>query len=473
MSEIQTIAGARDSQRADAYQETRSLPARQPGGGRQIRFLVMGFAAGYLVLGRAFAYLGVPGIYPGEILLLATAGGQYGWLTTFLSSLRLKSALFISVLLFLIWGSIEGIRGYTSGYPILDVAKGLPANYYPLLLFAGMSAGRLLSLDKLKTYHGWLTVATGVTGMAGTILFNRGILMGLPWAPSVPIVSGAALPPFCLLAYIALSKRLSRAFIAKSFPAVAALLIGGRAPVIATLGGLVVLAFRPNRQRFIGGIAIITIAGGLGLTTFSQFLPDFGGRSGRVTPRLIAARLVSVVSPEIAAELIQGTEADLHALLIDAADADWRRHLWSDTIDSLTSTTDWLTGHGYGPVLGDILPGEYGTGYGHDLRTPHSFVIYLLGYTGLIGCALYSAFLLAMAFEIMRCPPSFLKDALMATSVSVIVMALSGNLFETPFGAVPAYTGIGMLLAAAQRQVPVRRQDKRILATGGANVCAS
>jgi O-antigen ligase len=103
-------------------------------------------------------------------------------------------------------------------------------------------------------------------------------------------------------------------------------------------------------------------------------------------------------------------------------------------------------------VLGDILPGSAGEGYGHDLRTPHNFAIYLLGYTGLIGCGLYLMVLLAILRDLLRWPSSDAKDAALAAGASVIIMAVSGNLLETPFGAVPTYISIGILMTIAERQ---------------------
>ena len=168
--------------------------------------------------------------------------------------------------------------------------------------------------------------------------------------------------------------------------------------------------------------------------------------------------------------LNQGNDANAEGLLIDAGDADWRRDLWRATIDSLESTSDWLFGHGHGPVLGDLLPGPSGQGYGHDLRTPHNFAVYLLGYTGLIGCALYLGLIGAILLAILECPVSAAKDAALASGLSVIVMAVSGNVLETPIGAVPTYLILGMLISMGQRQfrtAPVNASMSRFKFPGG------
>ncbi len=423
-----------------------------PRGATPFRLFVLGIAAAYLIFGRTFAYVGVTGLYPGEVLLLVASFGRYGWIRVYLTNVRLRPALACSILLFLLWGCVEAARGYVSGYPLLDIAKGLPTHYYPLLLFAGLSAGRFLTVARLKSYHFWLTVATGVWGAATTIVLNRGDTTALPWAPDVYLFSGPSMPPLCLLIYLSLSARLTWTFIMGCATSVIALLIGGRAALLGVIGGFGILALRPKRLRFVAHLSVICLIAIAVWVTFSGVLPDLGGRTGRATPTLIWARLVTIVDPGEAALMVQGTDADVSALITDAGDADWRRDLWRATIDSLSTTRDWIIGHGLGPVLGDLLTGAAGEGYGHDLRTPHNFAIYLLGYTGLVGCLLYLMVVLAVLVEIARCPSSLVKDATLAAGASIMIMALAGNLLETPFGAVPAYTSIGVLLAVAQRQ---------------------
>lgn len=433
----------------------RARPLQLSRSARWMRLAVMGTAAGYLIFGRTFAYMGIPGLYPGEVLILATATGRYSWIRTYLSAARLKPALALTVLLFLLWGCVEALRGYVSGYPILDIIEGLPAHYYPLLLFAGMSVGNLLQQGALKRYYSWLTVASGLSAIAFTLSSNQGIVPTLPWGPDVAILSGAAIPPFCLLVYIALSKRISPSFFIVCAPAAVAILIGGRGSMLGLVCGILTLL--PRRRKFIGSIALPAIAALVTLSLFSQILPDLGGRTGRVTPTSVFARMIAAFNEDSAVGFDQGNEENESTLEFDAGTAEWRRHLWADSIASLTSNSDWAFGHGYGPVLGDILPGEVGSGYTHDLRTPHNFAIYLLAYTGLVGAALYLALLIAIAFELYRCPPSFAKDATIAVGVAVIAIALSGNLLETPFGAVPVYALIGMLLTESQRATAADR----------------
>ena len=112
---------------------------------------------------------------------------------------------------------------------------------------------------------------------------------------------------------------------------------------------------------------------------------------------------------------------------------------------------DWIMGHGYGFSLGALM---VVSGSSEALRTPHNFAIYLLGYTGLVGCALYLCVLLGFAREVINCTDSRSKDAIIAGGLSVLVMALSGNLLETPFGAVPIYLVFGILLGVARKWNP-------------------
>ncbi len=438
----------------------KSRPVLLSRSARRFRFLVLGVAAGYFLFGRTFAYMGLPGLYPGEILLVVAALGPYNWIRTLISAINYKPVLALSVLLFLVWGCMECFRGYLDGYPTLDIAKGLPAHYYPLLLFAGMSAGRLITRGELKVYYLWLTIATGVWGIICTIANNREITTGLPWASDVAILGGPSLGSFCLIAYVAFSKRFNPSFALVCLPAAISLLIGGRAGLLSAAFGIGILLLRPGRRRLSGPIITACVAAVLLAVALSPLIPNLGGRTGRATPVSVLARVVAVFSADAAAELTQNTGSEVgEGLLEDAGDADWRRTLWSDTIASLTSPSDWLLGHEYGPVLGDILPGSAGEGYGHDLRTPHNFAIYLLGYTGLIGCGLFVIVLLAILRDLLRWPSSDAKDAALAAGISVIIMAVTGNLLETPFGAVPAYISIGILMTIAERQATLLSPD--------------
>ncbi len=424
--------------------------------------------SGYLIFGRAFAYFGVAGFYPGELILLITAFGSRGWIRLLVSAVRLRPALAASILLFLAWGCVECIRGFLSGLAAAEVLRGFATHYYTLLLFAGLSLGRFISADNLKRWFAWMTVATGLWGIVFTVAYDRGVAGGLPWAPSVPIFDGPPLPQLGLVLYLALSRRLRGSIILICLPAAVALFIGGRGAILAAVLSLAALILRPGRSRLVLQIGFLATAAIVGLALFSGLVPNLGGRTARATPSWVAARVISVVNPDLASGLIEGSDdVDGADLIRESGTADWRRQFWAETIASLDSPTAWLAGHGYGVILGDLVQDDVAMGQG--VRTPHNFAIYLLGYTGLIGCALFLGILVSIACEVAKTPPSFMKDAIIVGGVGILVLALSGNLFETPIGAVPVYLTIGMMISVAQKKAS---PPARVVARGSAVTAA-
>jgi hypothetical protein len=167
----------------------------------------------------------------------------------------------------------------------------------------------------------------------------------------------------------------------------------------------------------------------------------------------VTARVTAIFDKSLAHKIASDGGEDDSFVQSEAGTAAWRRNFWVGVIDSLVTPNDWTMGHGYGFSLGSLKIGGV-SGSTEVLRTPHNFAIYLLGYTGLAGCALYVCVLLTFLAEVVRCPDSPVRDGLMAGGLSVLVMAVSGNLLETPFGAIPTYLAMGMLLGLARRWRP-------------------
>src|SRR5579864_6219053 len=102
---------------------------------------------GYSGMGRTFAYLGLPwiGVYVGEIALAAflmfrprTKQGLWLHLVQRVPRLRILRGL---ILLLLLDGGFEALRGMAHGYPVFAALRDTAFNYYPLFLFLGIWAG--------------------------------------------------------------------------------------------------------------------------------------------------------------------------------------------------------------------------------------------------------------------------------------------------------------------------------------------
>jgi len=101
---------------------------------------------GYLNLGRAFAYLGVPSwkLFVSEVVLafLLLFGPKIQsrrWLLVVLKLPGMRRFL-TWYGLFLAYGVMEVFHGIYAGYPPLTVIRDLAFNYYPLYFFLGLWA---------------------------------------------------------------------------------------------------------------------------------------------------------------------------------------------------------------------------------------------------------------------------------------------------------------------------------------------
>jgi hypothetical protein len=91
---------------------------------------------GYLTMGRSFAYLGIPPIFIGEIvlaafLLLKPRIALGTWVASLLRPSPLNG-LGLTLLAFMAYGLWQVGRGVLGGYPVLHTLKFFTFNYYTL-----------------------------------------------------------------------------------------------------------------------------------------------------------------------------------------------------------------------------------------------------------------------------------------------------------------------------------------------------
>jgi hypothetical protein len=415
--------------------------------------------AGYLLEGRTFAYLGVPGFYPGELLLLlASLRRRNNLWHTYMDELRRRPLLPLAVALFLVWGFVESFRGYLGGYSLLDSFRGLAAHYYPLLLFVGIGVAGSLSTSYVMRHLTTLNILMGVAGIVSVWVPSD---LYLPWTSNVSVVGKPAVPCFTLLLAIALIDRISLRLAISVTMAEFALLMVARSAILGGLAGGIVLLWtrRGERKRAFLFLAVSAILYAGISATIPWVVPDVGGRIGALSPSRIASRVVAIFDSDLAHEIAVYSGEDPLYLDAEAGTAQWRRKFWDAAINSLESPGDWIAGHGYGFSLGGLLSVAWG-GYGNAVRTPHNFVVFLLGYTGIVGLFLYGLIVFAFGMQLRQCRPSRLKNGIIASAVGIMIMAFSGNLFESPFGAVPTYLTMGILLqlARGEGRRPLRRK---------------
>ncbi|MDR3514557.1 MAG: O-antigen ligase family protein [Azospirillaceae bacterium] len=411
----------------------------------------------YLTFGRPFSYLGVLPFYPSEVYCVLALFLMPGdWLRKMIVQLLSFRPIVWWFVLFAIWGGAEVFLGINADYDRIVALKEAACHYYLVFFFIGEALGTTYKASYLARFFLITGIAAGLNGLLFAV-YTSNIDWVLPWAPEVPVFDVPGMISYLIVGLMAFVEVLGGAgFIAIILDLLAALANPGRAMWLSIILGCGVVLFlqRGSRALFKVGAIILVIA--LVTVSAGALIPAAKGRGGSLSPGWIAAQIIATFSPNEAYDLVQQDAADedtdADAVFGRAGTVDWRFNLWSGVIDSLETPTMWLVGHGYGLELPSIILGDEG------LRSPHNFVIYLLGYTGLIGISLYLAFSISLVLLFYRLPASIYRTFLLAAVVATWAVALFGNGLETPFVAVPFYLGSGVIYGVAVGAAgPVRR----------------
>lgn len=395
---------------------------------------------GYLVFGRSFAYLALPGtiIYVGELSLAAfLILGP--WTLRAIRSPRLVSLLILSV----VYGLFEAIRGSLSGYPTLTALRDVAFNYYPLFLFLGAVASRIdpTRLNRVVKHLAWLNACYGIAYLF--ILDRLPLTMfGTSDAVSaVPLFSrpaGSAIAIFALLAFEPNLISVWYLVALNTFVMLGGMLRGewfGFAAAVVTW-----LWSTGSKGR--RSLALITAVGFLGMmyaTDMSIPAPiERGG--GRISPSHVVARIVAPVSEDLAASIDDYDDA-----VGASATASWRLSLWHAIWDAVHQDFGTaLIGLAYGYPIGELNWGL--VRFGDFLQTPHNDLLYALAYSGWLGLLLFCAFQLKLGQLLLRCYKSSGQIFGILVWVAVVSGSLFGSCFESPYGAIPFYIITGLVI---------------------------
>jgi hypothetical protein len=411
------------------------------GWAKMASFLILG----YFVMGRTFAYLGIPPlhIFIGEIVLgwfllfgPETTLGQWPWRALKNPVLSRYAKLLLA---FLGFGVIQVVHGIVSGHPLLNCVRDLAFNYYPIYFFLGLWVGRKSPrfLPKFFRLAAWVN---GVYGVLFVLVLSR-----IPW--TVPGVSNELTPvPFfgqpsfsavIILGLLSFEKDLRRAWPLLLMNA--AVLVGMliRAEWLAFVVGLLVWAWatRNLKRVALSGALILVLFGLMYITNFTFEGPE--SRGGTISATELVARVIAPVNPELAADYSD----DVHMYEGTAA---WRTMWWIEIWNSAHSSSSLaLFGHGYGFALGDLVA------YLEDssTRTPHNAFFLALGYTGWSGVIMFAL----LQSEIARLCWRAYRRTNQAFSIVFWVTTLAFSFFtpffETPQGAIPFYLVAGCACA--------------------------
>lgn len=401
---------------------------------------------GYLVIGRTFGYLGLPQVYLflGEILLLGCVAlrptrqrllqavrdlGQPGrW-----------HVLSLGVVVVLVMGVYEALRGVSSGNDLLTALKNLPFNYYPLFLFIGIWWGSR-DADAMRRATLWVARGNAYYGTAYVLVLSKSSLL-FPGQADVPLFGNGNSSGLALLGLLVFHR--SRGVETRLLLALNAFVLLGlqqRSEWLGFAAGLLVLCLLTHRMKsFLQGtlavLGLLAIISVLGIT-----VPGAAGRGGEITLGGIVGRSVAAVDPSLASRYVKDTK-------IYSGTAQWRTIWWGNIWHAATADPAIaVLGHGYGYELRKL-----GQNVPADTRTPHNAFFYALGYTGWLGVssiALLWGCLGRLLWQVWRT-----KGEIFGILVGVFSLGLGmfGNWFETPYGALPTYLLIGLALSSLGR----------------------
>ncbi len=412
----------------------------------------------YLVLGRSFAYLGVPRtpLFIGELYLatvvLARPRRLSGlWKHAARGALPLRKLAW-ALALVMAYGLFEIVRGMDLGYPPTSVLSGSVFNIYPVFFLIGIVVGRRDPRlpRRLALILAW---ANGLYGLLYVLVLGR---MDLPHpnASYVPLFGQPTGSAIAILGILLLMPRdWHHAWLPLLLNSFVLLSLQVRAEWVGLVCALLALGWfmprlRPQLSRGLVAIALLLSV----MLLANVRLPAPVTRGEVISVRDMTARVVAPINKETALAL--SPDANMYAGTVE-----WRTQWWRE-IWKTVHGEGWRTafGMGYGYPLTELVP------YIDDerLRSPHNVSLFALAYGGWLGWAVFAAFLLAvfdLLWKVHRRWDARLGAFGIAVAVLTVVQAHFSNLFETPYGAIPFYLLTGVI--AAQHVLPGRYGEEQ------------
>lgn len=419
---------------------------------------------GYFLLGRSFAYLGVPPwhLFVGEIVLAAflfagpeTVRGSWTRLAPRIRKLR---GLVRIYLLFLVYGVFQVFHGFERGYSPLTALRDLAFNYYPVFLLLGLWVGlqRPNFLPRLFRILAWLN---GIYGLAYILFVNR-VSWTFPGVSdqvtAVPIFGPPEYSFVILLALLMYESSLKKVWHLLALNAFVLLGMQIRAEWLGLAAGLFLWGVLTKRvKRMLAG------AGVIGILLVLMFLVNFRipgpeSRGGSdISAQDLVGRALAPVDSDLAVEYTSSYKMDVGTAL-------WRTIWWAAIWQAVNENRRTaLAGFGYGYPIGELSPLIEQGGF---IQTPHNAFFYALGYTGWIGVLLFGAFLTELCRLVWRSDRKGDQRRGIVLLAAMLVYAMFTAFFEAPYGAIPFYLLAGCLVGSGLD----RRSSKTIHSAAGA-----
>jgi len=405
---------------------------------------------GNLTSTRRFSHLGVSPIYIGEIALGTVLFWRFGiylqrWIQPLVTRHPLSGVSW-AILTSILFGSLQVLRGALTQDSLFVTLSCFAFHLYPLFFFLGVEVGTRRP-EFLRNFLRWFVWIHGFYGFAYILVFSPlGLVDTLE--TGIPLFSQPAGASISILAVLCFER------------------VGGRSlvPLLMNFFVLIGVQVRAEWLGFVTSISTWSVLTGhlrqmakflvfVSLITLVGLITDFkvpapAGRGGEISVRGIVGRALAAVSPDLAGNLLDDPDRF-------NATVSWRTAWWREVVTvAHESPHTAIFGLAYGFPIWDYHP----EGVEDGLRTPHSILVFTLGYTGWIGLAIYLALQLSLGSLLWRTFRATGQPFGLQVWMLINIWATADNLLEAPYGAIPFYLLLG--LAAAPISAPLSRGNE-------------
>jgi hypothetical protein len=367
---------------------------------------------------------------------------------------RVAWALLVSLL----YGIAEVIRGILLGYPVMTALEILVFNLCPVYLFLGLWVGfrHPGTIRKYIRFVAWLAVI--YTPLYFIFFKNLHItLTGMLPGSGLDLLSNPGSGSLTLLGLLTVETSLVQFWL--PIVVLVCLTIGyqERADWLSLGVCLLVWGKITNRIGRVLGIAGCILAVLLIASLIDLKLPPFPGRGGELSARGTIARMAGSISPDMATEV----GASATTARFEYGTVYWRKHWWAAIRNEVSK--DYKTeifGLGYGYPLAALAgPGVEKEG----TRSPHSIFYFTLSYSGIVGFAIFCWLEICVLHLLWR----VFKLSGAAFGLIYLIYTLTGAFFgnsiETPQAAIPLYLLCGMAMGPIfLRTAPVYAEEQPV-----------
>ena len=389
-------------------------------------------------LGKASVYIGLA---LGGLLLFSA---RVFWDRWYLALTRRSDPLnrvAWALLVSLLYGFAQVIRGTLIGYPVMTALQILVFNLCPVYLFLGLWIGFRHPgiIRKYVRFLAWLAVV--YTPLYFIFFKNLHVTMtGIVPGSGLELLSNPGSGSLALLGLLTLERSLAQFWL--PIVVLVCLTIGYQERADWLGFGLCLLVWGKLANRMGRFIAIAGCVFGVLLiaSLIDLKLPPFPGRGGELSARGTLARMAGSISPEMASNF----GVDAATARMDYGTVYWRKHWWAAIRNEVSKDyKSEIFGMGYGYPLAKLASRDVEK---EGTRSPHSIFYFTLAYSGIVGFGIFCWLEICMMLLLWRIYKVSGETFGLIYWLFTLIGAFFGNLIETPQASIPLYLLCGMAM---------------------------